>query len=229
VDGGAKWRTVLARADDTSGVTFAFSPHYATDQTIFVLWSTYNPFTSQGVYRSTDGGTSWELVNTGLRSANVYRLAFSPGYAQDRTLTLLNLDYGLSNKVFLMASKDNGHSWQIEREATLTELVHPRPATPTPLAAFLSGRDQWACYSSNVAQPVTLVSQMPGDLIRCQETPVVAYPDQVVIAPDGQTVFSILPLAGFRYAPNYSGIFLFRSTDGGRTWTYLGGTASYSG
>jgi hypothetical protein len=229
VDGGAKWRTVLARADDAGGVTFVLSPHYATDETIFVLWSTHNPYASQGVYRSTDGGASWELVNTGLRSTNVHRLRFSPGYAQDRTLTLLNSDFGLSNKVFLMASKDNGQSWQVEREAMLTELVHPRPATPTPLAAFLSGRDQWACYSSNVAQPVTLVSQAPRDVIRCQETPAAAYPDQVVVAADGQTVFATLQLNGFRYAPNYSGIFLFRSTDAGQTWTYLGGTASYAG
>ena len=48
------------------------SPNYAVDQTLFA--GTFGG----GVYRSSNGGTSWTPVNTGLSNLYQYSLAISP-------------------------------------------------------------------------------------------------------------------------------------------------------
>jgi photosystem II stability/assembly factor-like uncharacterized protein/DNA-binding beta-propeller fold protein YncE len=69
------------------------SPTYAQDQTLFVA--------HYGLQRSTDGGETWARSLPEMAS-----LAFSPGFATDRTL------FGWSGEAGLLRSTDGGDSWQ---------------------------------------------------------------------------------------------------------------------
>ena len=79
----------------------AISPDYPIDQTIFVAGN-------NGVYKSTDGGTSWIVVNNGLPSGSQMALAISPNFLNDQTIFVCG-SYGLNNGIY--KSIDGGDSW----------------------------------------------------------------------------------------------------------------------
>jgi parallel beta-helix repeat protein len=58
----------------------ALSPNYANDQTLFIGTRFH------GVWKTTDGGSSWSQVSSGLSISDVRALAISPNYASDQTL-----------------------------------------------------------------------------------------------------------------------------------------------
>lgn len=80
--------------------SFAFSPDYASDGTIFV--GTHH----NGVYRSTDRGASWVQINTGLTNTDVTDVAVSSNYISDTTV-FAGTNYGGIYK-----SIDAGASWR---------------------------------------------------------------------------------------------------------------------
>jgi photosystem II stability/assembly factor-like uncharacterized protein len=59
-----------------------------------------------GVFRSEDGGASWEPSSEGLAAHLFVQLAVSPRFAADRTLYSVSLDDGLTR------SRDAGESWE---------------------------------------------------------------------------------------------------------------------
>jgi photosystem II stability/assembly factor-like uncharacterized protein len=79
----------------------AVSPNYKRDQTLFAVSR------AQGLFKSTDGGQSWQLTNFPVRSTSFdgYRLAISPDFAHDETLYIAT---GFS----LHRSTDGGKTWQ---------------------------------------------------------------------------------------------------------------------
>ncbi len=61
--------------------TVAFSPAYATDQTLFLGTG------RAGIWRSTNGGASWTAINAGhTPQQDVGSIVISPNFASDRTL-----------------------------------------------------------------------------------------------------------------------------------------------
>lgn len=61
--------------------TLAFSPAYASDQTLFLGTG------RAGIWRSTNGGASWAAINTGhTPQQDVGSIVISPNFATDRTL-----------------------------------------------------------------------------------------------------------------------------------------------
>jgi len=80
----------------------AVSPAFASDHTVFVGGE-------RGVYRSQDGGDTWELFSNGLPEIWVLTIGVSPNYANDRRVFVgLNADVGVVN-VYL--SEDGGENW----------------------------------------------------------------------------------------------------------------------
>ena len=78
-------------------VDLAFSPAYATDRTLFAL------VRDEGLYRSIDGGTTWEATGLG---GDLSTFAVSPDYAADETLIAASRSSGL-----LYISTDGGDTW----------------------------------------------------------------------------------------------------------------------
>jgi len=92
----------------TSVYALALSPGYASDRTLFAATGIYG--SSNGVYKSTDGGDSWSAVNTGLTNLDVRALALSPAYAIDHNLFAGTYGGGI------FKSTDGGASWSAMNE-----------------------------------------------------------------------------------------------------------------
>lgn len=74
-DGGVNWTVVTGLPNNSDIYGVAFSPGYATDQTVFVVGAA-------GLFSSTDGGNTWKIL-----SSNFFvSMALSPNFAQDNTL-----------------------------------------------------------------------------------------------------------------------------------------------
>jgi len=74
----------------------AISPNYGLDQTVFVG-------NDQGVFRSRDGGDSWEQI--GLEDTRVFCLALSPDFATSGTVFAGTMDLGVQR------STDRSDGW----------------------------------------------------------------------------------------------------------------------
>jgi photosystem II stability/assembly factor-like uncharacterized protein len=84
-DGGGTWQRVLFKSDDVGAIDLAFDP--STAETIYASlwntrrppWSVYPPSTGpgSGLYKSTDGGNSWQPLITGLPSEGVGRIGLA--------------------------------------------------------------------------------------------------------------------------------------------------------
>lgn len=79
-NGGTSWTASAQGYAYIATSSIAFSPNYATDQTVFALTGT------DGVIKTTNGGTSWSAAATGLPSAWHYQIAVSPNYTTDQTV-----------------------------------------------------------------------------------------------------------------------------------------------
>jgi len=76
LDGGVTWEKVLFKDDNTGGIDLAFDPR--SSQTIYaVMWASRRPpwttggayeTAGSGLYKSTDGGTTWRELTKGLPS-----------------------------------------------------------------------------------------------------------------------------------------------------------------
>ncbi|TEU13337.1 MAG: hypothetical protein E3J21_18765 [Anaerolineales bacterium] len=103
-DGGLHWQEAgfPARGSDPDLFHLALSPDYPQDRTLFATagWR---------LYRSTDGGGSWQAMGRGLPAAfPISALAVSPDYGRDRTI------YAGGNYLVprIFVSPDGGESWQ---------------------------------------------------------------------------------------------------------------------
>ncbi len=97
----------------------------------------YHPFEG-GVYRSTDGGNTWQRMTQSFNWA-MYKIAISPNYAADGTL--LAYTYGHDGDYFraVFRSTDRGASWTKLKSGTYAEMPQPEtllPAVPQPDLRF---------------------------------------------------------------------------------------------
>jgi photosystem II stability/assembly factor-like uncharacterized protein len=95
-DGGDTYFPLTQEIESSSWITVV-SPSYVNDQTVFVG-------TSRGVFRSQDGGGSWDDLGHGQGHV-VLALALSPSYSSDGVLFAGTMNEGI------FKSMDRGETW----------------------------------------------------------------------------------------------------------------------
>src|SRR5579863_6702753 len=116
-DGGKTWEKVLYKDENTGGVDIAFDPHNpnilfaALWQARRAPWSLTSGGPGSGLYRSSDGGTTWKhLEEHGLPKGPYGKIGVAVGGSSDRVYALIeahNPDGGLYR------SDDAGETWQL--------------------------------------------------------------------------------------------------------------------
>jgi photosystem II stability/assembly factor-like uncharacterized protein len=202
-DGGQSWRMASRGLSDLAVHGLAISPAFGQDQTLLALTR------QQGLFRSTDGGESWQRLTERYRERTGYPqpaglVAFSPAYAQDRTLFLAHGG--------LKRSADGGETW--------TSLPGLEPSSLALSPGFARDRTLFGWFG----QAGLLRSTDGGDTWQ----PVVAglylqgYGSaRVTIAPDYATSRTVY-LEWTPSSPDEARQ-LFRSPDGGESWQRVAG------
>jgi len=116
-DGGKTWEKVLYKDENTGGIDVSFDPHNpniifaALWQARRTSWSMADGGPGSGLYRSTDGGTSWKhLEEHGLPKGPYGKIGVAVAANSDRVYALIeahNPDGGLYR------SDDGGESWEL--------------------------------------------------------------------------------------------------------------------
>jgi len=133
LDGGAHWERVLYKDPDTGGSAVAIDPtrpsivYAALWQARLGPWEDENEFrgTGGGLFKSTDGGTTWKQLVAGLpKDATQINIGIAPS-SPDRLYAIVGTtepgDYSSAKGLGVFRSDDGGESW-----ARITN--DPRPA-----------------------------------------------------------------------------------------------------
>ncbi len=113
-DGGRSWDDMTAGLPSTFG--FPIAVHPADARTIWTLplngdtQGRYPPGASAAVWRSRDGGESWEAMREGLPQANCYFTVLRQAMATDRS-SPAGVYFG-TNSGSVFATRDEGQIWQ---------------------------------------------------------------------------------------------------------------------
>jgi photosystem II stability/assembly factor-like uncharacterized protein len=132
-DGGHTWERVLFQDENTGGASVAIDPRHP--DTVYASlwegrlgpWEDRNEFngTGGGLFKSTDGGTTWQRLTTGLPTnlaqANIEVAPSLPSRVFAMVATTDPGDYASSAGLGLYRSDDGGEHW-----ARITD--DPRPA-----------------------------------------------------------------------------------------------------
>ena len=115
-DGGKSWTKVLYKDENSGGIDLAFDP--ANPNIIFAAlwqahrtpWSLESGGPGSGLYRSTDGGTTWkQLSGHGLPEGTIGRIGVAVAYGNpNRIWALVEAEKG-----GLFRSDDGGESWTL--------------------------------------------------------------------------------------------------------------------
>ena len=194
-DGGGSWLFMDGGLpSDQEVVSVAFSPNYASDQTLLAGLSTWN--IGSGVYKSTDGGQSWRLASRGLRDLQVQGVAF----AADGTAFACTTRHGL------FKSTDGGDQWAAIEEPQIDRPTYRRAAALAISPDYAA--DGTLFWSLDEMDRYLVLKSTDGG--QSWEEILGQMAQLLAISPDyprDRTVYAVLSGAG-----------LMRSTDEGETW-----------
>jgi len=123
VDGGASWQRVLYKDADTGGSAVLIDPSHPEIvyaglwQARLGPWEDKNEFngTGGGLFKSTDGGTTWRRLGNGLPvNLSQINLALAPSRPERLYATIATTesgDYSSAAGLGLFRSDDGGESW----------------------------------------------------------------------------------------------------------------------
>lgn len=187
VDAGQNWAPTGIGGPPVDSI--AVSPDFPTDRTVFA-GSSY-----AGLFKSTDGGTSFSKITIVSGDSTVLPVVLSPAYAADQTVFAATSHSGIYKSI------DGGRNWsQLPGTSLLTAFsIAMSPNYAADQTLFIGTMQQGLLKSVDGGQTLLPIA-IPGN-----------YASAVAISPgyaQDQTVF----------AASYLG--LYKSTNGGTTWSY---------
>ena len=206
-DGGKNFSIVgeVGRVFGNDGPSLAISPDFASDKTLY----TSGP---EGVHKSVDGGKTWQPAtqNTALRKSFNIQLAISPNYKADKTVIA-----GTGQGVFL--TRDSGESWvKLVGSAyggdSYIEGLAISPDYQNDRTFLVSVRGKGLFKTIDSGMNFTQIGNASMALARINNVPSSGVPIQ--FSPTYAIDKTI-------YAFGAAGAAVFKSTDGGDTWTTL--------
>ena len=90
----------------------ALSPAFGNDNTVFGTGGYGVLLGGDHLFRSTDGGESWQAAGEGLPTDGRWRLAVSPAFARDDTLFFAASEAFVSEALGVFRSTDRGDTWE---------------------------------------------------------------------------------------------------------------------
>lgn len=135
-DGGRTWKSVLSRDENTGAVDVAIDPSDSRIVYAALYQHRRTPFgyvgggAGGGLYKSTDAGATWTLLQKGLPEGTLGRISISI-YAKDPRIVYVSVEQGLrytssisyeTRRGGVYRSEDKGASWRFMSD------WNPRPA-----------------------------------------------------------------------------------------------------
>ena len=215
-DGGQSWAQLANSLSEyfvLSGGGLALSPDFSHDQILFTYYGErIYPPGAAGVYRSTDGGDTWQPVWQGLTHLRVNNLTLSSNYAVDGALLAYAKYHDLrayGRTKFagysLFSSGNRGLTW------TLVTTASDHSKLPSAAALLPMGTPE-PLFRTNYGGSVKVMERSDDGGQSWQTLPLtitVSSSEQIILSPNftaDQTLY-VLHSQG-----------LFRSLDGGQTW-----------
>lgn len=206
-NGGQTWVELPVFGDE-----LALSPDFATDQTLFIFGSRAYPST---IYRSTDGGDTWQPIWNGLRHLNIFNLSVSPDFTTDNSLFAFARYLDLTGtgslgtqQLALYRSTDRGNTWTQVVTGDFDERYWLALSDQSPSARVLF-------QTGKITGP--FVVERSRDFGGSWE--IVFTPPEDSLFPGYRSPFAFSPnLAADHTLFLYSDDTIFRTTDNGDTW-----------
>ncbi len=213
-DAGASWVRLRGGLpdDEYQTLTVAFSPNYGSDRTLYAT-GYRGEYWGQGVWRSIDGGDSWQPLWNNLTHLRGEALYFDADFAQSQTLVVQAEFYDVTEQVSgnsYHQSTDGGLTWTLvvtgdysTADGTVplppvSELLPNGNAAPE-LAVRMANDRQSVFYAVAGSTWQTATVRPPGTDLLLALLPAPGYPASA-------TVYAV------------SGASIWRTTDDGVTW-----------
>ncbi len=184
-DGGNNWTL----SSLTVGITsISFSPTFASDHTVFAASYT------NGMFRSTDGGTTWTQQTLPTGQTGVVKVAVSSNFASDRIVLAAGPTGGI------LRSANAGATWNKNYTVIRALDIQFSPNFATDQTVFVGSAQDGLMMSTDGGRNFNTVTTFPDSFVLA-----------VGISPNFASDRTI-------FAAGYHG--LFKSIDGGNTWAY---------
>lgn len=165
--------------------------------------------TPEGLWRSADGGATWQPAHAGLSVRHVRALAVYPGLAENADLLLAGTE-----PAAIFASYDAGRTWREAADVARLRDAHAWSLPYSPAAGCV--RD----FASVTGSPTLYAAVEVGGVLRSQDAGATWELLGGEVHPDVHALAQPPDTPDLLYAATGGGS--FRSQDGGQTWDLIG-------
>ena len=213
-DGGQRMKRLqggLPRGQGSSWVV-AFSPNYAADHTLFAGGSR-GEYWGEGVWRSQDGGDTWQAQWTNLEHRRITGFYFAPEFGANQTMVaqakFYDVPSGLSGDSY-QQSVDGGVTWTLAVTGNVSTAEGQTPLPP--VSELLPG------YTDPANQPTNIINQGSSVQVTLDGS---TWMTASLALREGDWLYAVLAAPDYPSNPTlyvFGNQSVWRSTDNGATW-----------